>query len=52
MVDLDQRVSLMSLSTEDAEVDSLRATVAALRTRHAILESQCCRYKHKLEVFC
>lgn len=51
MLDLDQRVGLL-LSTEDTEVDSLRATVAALRTRHAILESQCCRYKNKLEVFC
>ena len=49
LVDLDEKARLI-LSTDDAEVDALRANVAALRTRHAILESQACRYKNKLQV--
>ena len=50
LLDLDERARLI-LSADDAEVDALRANVAALRTRHAILESQACRYKNKLQVF-
>lgn len=48
LIKVDGRAHL--LSTDDPEVDSICATVAGLRTRHATLESQACRYKQKLEV--
>lgn len=48
LIDLDDRIK--NLSDEDPELDSIRAAVASLRTRHITLESQACRYKHKLEV--
>ena len=48
LIDVDQKVKL--IDAEDPELDSLRAAVASLRTRHITLESQACRYKQKLEV--
>lgn len=48
LIDLDDRIK--NLSDEDPELDSIRAAVASLRTRHITLESQACRYKQKLEV--
>lgn len=48
LIDLDNKIK--NLSDEDPELDSLRAVVASLRTRHITLESQACRYKQKLEV--
>ncbi|KZS15916.1 Uncharacterized protein APZ42_018313 [Daphnia magna] len=47
LIDLDDRIK--NLSDEDPELDSIRAAVASLRTRHITLESQACRYKQKLE---
>lgn len=48
LIDVDEKVK--KIKEDDPEVDSLRATVAGLRTRHITLESKACRYKQKLEV--
>lgn len=48
LIHVDDKVK--NLTAEDPEIDSLRATVAGLRTRHITLESKACRYKTKLEV--
>lgn len=48
LIDVDEKVK--RIKDEDPEVDSLRAAVASLRTRHITLESQACRYKQKLDV--
>lgn len=48
LLDLDRRVNV--LPVDDSEVDSLKADVAALRTRHVTLESQACRFKNELTV--
>lgn len=48
LIEVDERVR--NMDAEDIELESLRAAVAGLRTRHITLESQACRYKQKLEV--
>lgn len=48
LIDVDEKVK--KIKEDDPEFDSLRASVAGLRTRHITLESKACRFKQKLEV--